>query len=136
MSHVRQQVRDAVVTALEPLGGVHASRLYPVQQDELPVFLVYLGDEEIEGDFQTLERRLEVVVEIVVDGQTFDNDLEDQVAAVEVALTGDLGQLVRDFRPTGIELSASVEGATAIGRARITFEALYRTSYSDPETAI
>jgi hypothetical protein len=136
MSHVRQQIRDAVAVALEPLGGVHKSRLYPVQPEELPVFLVYLGDESIEGDLTTMSRQLEVTVEIVAAGDDYDDQLESQLVDVEQALTGDLNGLVQAFTPTRIELTSSVEGAKPIGRSRVTFEALYRTSYTDPETSI
>lgn len=136
MSHVRKQIRDATALALASLGGVHASRMYPVQPDELPVFLVYGGNEEIAGDFQTLERRFQVIVEIIADGQGFDDTLDEQLVAVEEALSGDLSGLVVSFAPATIELSASVEGSTPIGRARITYEAVYRTSYTDVETSI
>lgn len=136
MSHVRKQIRDAVVTALTPLGGVHASRVYAVQPEELPVYLVYAGPEEITGDFQTLERRLQVIVEIVADGQDFDDTLDAQLVLVEEALTGDLSDLLVAMQPLSIEVLATAEGATPISRARITFEALYRTSYTDPETSI
>lgn len=136
MSHVRAQIRAATVAALEPLGGVYASRLRPVQPEELPVFLVYLGDEAIEGNFTVLERRLEVVVEIIAHGQDFDETIEQQLVAVEAALTGTLDDLVVAFQPTAISLTSSSEGASPIGRARITYEALYRVSYTDPETSI
>lgn len=136
MSHVRQQIRTAVVAALESLGGVHASRVYPISADELPVYLVYLGDESIDGDFQTLTRTLEVVVEVVTAGQTFDEAAEDAIVAVEQRLTGDLSGLVIALRPASISLSMSAEGDAPIGRARIAFEALYRTSYTNPEVSI
>jgi len=136
MSHVRTQIRQAVVAALEPLGGVHASRFYPIQPDELPVLLVYMGDEEMAGDFQNQERTLRVIVEIVADGQFFDDTLDDQLVGVEETLSGDLDGLVRAFYPVSVEVSAGVEGANTIGRARVTFEALYRTSYTDSETSI
>jgi hypothetical protein len=136
MSHVRHQVRQAVVDALETLGGVHASRLYPISPDELPVYLVYLGEESLEGDFQTLTRTLTVIVEVVTDGQDFDEGIEDAIVEVESRVNGDLDGMVISIRPASIELIPSMEGAKPVGRARISFEAVYRTSYSDPETSI
>jgi len=51
MSHARQQVRDAVVTAVTGLTTtstrVYASRVYP--HDSLPSLAVYTLEEEISG---------------------------------------------------------------------------------------
>lgn len=136
MSHVRQQILDATAAALADLGGVFKSRFYPVDPVELPVFLIYAGDEEIEGDFTKEERRFQVIVEIVADGQWADETLHTSLAAVETRLTGTLSSLVVQFAPVTITATTSVEGAKPIARLRITYEAMYRTSYTDPETSI
>jgi hypothetical protein len=136
MSHVRTQIRAAAVLALAPLGGVHASRLYALQPAELPALLVYTADEEIEGDFDLQQRALDLVVEIVVAGPSFDAAIDDQLIGVEKLLTGTLSGLCVSVVPVSISVSASPEGQTPIGRARVVFRALYRTSYTDPETAI
>lgn len=136
MSHVRTQIRDAVVGALTPVAPVHASRFYAVQPDELPAFFVYTGDEQIEGDLDTLSRALQVIVEIIAAGPDFEDTLDEYIALAETALTGDLTALIVHLQPVAITLTASAEGSTTIGRARMTFEAAYRTSYDDPETSI
>lgn len=136
MSHVRAQIRTAVVAALGSLGGVYASRIRSFQPDELPAFLVYTQNEEIESDFSYHARALQVVVEIHVDGQDFDAALDEQIAAVEIALSGDLSGLVQSFVPISIETSHSAEGAAPVGRARITYEARYRTAFADPELSL
>lgn len=136
MSHVRQQIRDAVIAALADLGGVHKSRFYPIQPDELPVYLVYSGGEEIEGQFDALERTYSVVIEVVADGQWLDETLDDCLASIETRVTGTLSGLVLSFTPVSISTSGSVEGAKPIGRLRVTYEAVYRTSFTNPAISI
>lgn len=136
MSHVRQQIRDAVVAALSDLGGVHKSRFYPIQPDELPVYLVYSGDEELEGGFDTLERRYAVVIEIVADGPWLDEALDDCLASVESRITGTLSGLVVSMTPVQITMTASAEGAKPVGRLRVAYEAVYRTSFTNPAASI
>jgi hypothetical protein len=137
MSHVRQQIRAAVVAALTPIATTVASRIWPLDQSALPVLLVYSGSEEIEGaEFGAMDRRYDVNVEAVVAGENYDDTIDGLLVQIEQALNGDLGGLVLSMTATGIEVSASAEGSTALARARITFEAQYRTSYADPETSI
>lgn len=142
MSHVRTQIRDRVVTLLTPLGTVYASRIHPIAEDALPVFLVYTNAEQIDLEgaaFNTLERRLEVVVEIVAQATAdLDDTLDAKLALVEAALAADFtlnGKAVASM-PASIEISMSMEGAQPIGRARLTYAVLYRTSSTDPTVAI
>ena len=137
MSHVRKQIRDAAASALASLGGVHTSRVYPVQPDELPVLLVYTADEQIEGNLSAMDRRLELVVECVAQGESVEDELDTLLAGVEQALDDStLGGVVVSLMPTSISVILSAEGSAPIGRTRITYEALYRTSFADPETSI
>jgi hypothetical protein len=136
MSHVRTQIRDAVVALLP--GTVLPSRVYPT--DSLPCTLVYTNAESDEqGAFGAIDRRLEVVVECIAQAteDDIDTDLDAMFAAVEVALSAtSLGGLIREIALAGIDVTLSAEGAAPIGRGRMTFAALYRTSYGDPTTSI
>jgi hypothetical protein len=136
MSHVRTQIRNAVVALLP--GTVHAARVYPVDEATLPVTLVYTnGETDEQSEFRTLGRTLEVMVECVVQASDLDTALDARFIAVEQALADtDLGGLCVSFSLTGIEITLSAEGAAPIGRGRMTYAALYRTSYSDPTTSI
>jgi hypothetical protein len=136
MSHVRRQIRDAVADALDDLGGVYKSRLYPIQAAELPVYLVYSGDEEIEGQFDSIERTFDVVIEVVADGEGFDDTLDDSLAAIETRLNGTLSGLVISFTPVQVTATGSMEGSKPIGRLRVTYEAVYRTSHTNPAISI
>lgn len=134
MSHVRTQIRTAIAAALAPVATTHVARVYQIDPATLPVLLVASGPEAIEGQLDTLYRRYQVIVEAVTSGT--DDALDALLVGVEEALTGDLGGLVVHLQPVSVEISNSAEGSAPIGRARITYEALYRTSYADPETSI
>jgi hypothetical protein len=134
VSHVRTQIRNAVAALLP--GTVYKSRVWPVEQTELPVLLVYTGSEaDRAGDMQSLERTLDVIVECVTQGT--DDEMDAQFVLVEQALADtDLGGLALMFTLTGIEVTVSAEGSAPIGRGRMTYSAMYRTTYADPETSI
>lgn len=138
MTHLRKQVRDAVVSRLEPLGGVYVSRVHPIEVDALPVFLISAGNETLQAQqFGALARTFNVNVEIRFDGDPLDDTLDALLVSVEQTLTGNLGGLVALFVPTEIEqptVIASSDGP--IGSARITFQATYRTGINAPESII
>lgn len=134
MSHVRKQIREAVATALGAVATTYVSRVWPVEQGNLPVLLVYSGAEQIEGEPYAMDRRYAVVVEAIAEGN--DDALDDLLVGIETGLTGDLGGLVVHMQPVSVEITNSAEGSAPIGRARITYEALYRTSYADPQNTI
>ena len=54
MSHVRKQIRDAVVTALTGLSTtgsrVYKSRIYPLETGKLPGLAIYTKSEEIQNN--------------------------------------------------------------------------------------
>lgn len=137
MSHVRTQIRDAAATALAGVGTVIKSRVYPVSEDALPVLLVYADNETITlTDLRSLERNLSLVVECVVQAADLDTALDPLLVGVETALTANtLGGIVLRLLPAQLDVTLSGEGAAPIARARLTFEALYRTSITDPETS-
>lgn len=136
MSHLRTQIRDAAAALLP--GTVYTARVYPVQEASLPVTLVVVGQEEIEAeDFGVLNRRLAIIIECIVQGDDLDAALNSALVGVEAALgNSTLGGRVLHLLPVSIEVTQSAEGSAPIGRARMTYEALYRTSPADPETII
>lgn len=136
MSHVRTQIRQAAAAALESVAAVETSRVYPLAEAELPILLVYTNGEEIESlDLQTLDRRLELVVDCYA--RDIGDSLDALLAGVESALNdNELGGLTRPLRPSRIEMIASAEGSAPIGRLRLTYEAHYATSFADPETSL
>jgi hypothetical protein len=138
VSHLRKQIRDAVVTRLASLGGVHVSRVHPVAQDALPVFLVQMGAESIAAQqFQALSRTLAVTIDVRFDGDQLDDALDALLVSIEAALNGNLGGLVVLFVPTEIDSpTLSSSGNAPLGSARITYQATYRTGLTTPEATI
>jgi hypothetical protein len=138
MSHVRKQIRDAAVAALASLGGVHATRTVPVDQAELPVILVYTNSEQIERMAVGLyARTLELVVEIVAKGRAVDDELDGLLVSVEPLLNANrLGGLCRPLVLNSISVDVDASGETPIGRARVTYSAVYQTAHADTETSV
>ena len=136
MSHARTQIRKKAAELLAPVAPVHCTRVLPIEQASLPVLLVSTATEEIEGQFGVLDRRLELIVEAVTATQPVDDALDALIVEIESALTGDLEGLVASCNPASIEVSASDEGNTLMGRARVIFSVVYRTAYADPETSV
>lgn len=139
MSHVRTQIRDAVAEALAPIAFVHRSRYWPLEMGELPAILVYAGSEESEASsFDVLERRLQVIVEIISQASPPDTTMDDLIVRAEAALGTDvgLGGKALHCLLAATDISVSGEGSAPITRARMTYVAHYRTSFADPETPL
>lgn len=147
MSHVRQQIRDAVVTRLTGLlttaARVKAARLFPYSDAELPALAIYTTSEEIDHDSDTMGGKLTRTVELTVEGRvktaaTPENTLDTIAAEVEAAIETDptLTNLVEDMflDTTNIEIDAGTE--TPVGVITLTFSVIYRTAATDPTTAI
>ena len=139
MSHVRTQIRTAV-TALLPSdeATVLTARILPLEQADLPAFLVYTGSERIQrGGFEALDRVVEVAIECLAKGADVDDQLDALLALAEAAVSGQtLGGRAVPMIPSKIEFDVSADGSVPIGRARLTYEVIYRTSLTDPETRI
>lgn len=137
MSHVRKQIRDAVVAAVGGVATAIASRVYPLAEPDLPILLVYTNDEEIIGGTMGAYRRaLDVIVEIVARGDDHDDAIDALIVGVEQALNQNkLGGLCKPLAPTAISISTDV-GSAPIGRARLTYRATYFTEHATPETAV
>ena len=144
MAHVRAQIRDAVATALTGLGAtVIKSRFFPNDEASLPVFLVYTVNEAVDlgmaSGSDTMFRRLSVIVDAsaIDDEQTLDDTLDNFAVSIETALAGNTySSIALDTDLTSTEINTSTEGRQPLGTVRLTFEVLYRTSKTNPATAV
>jgi len=142
MSHARQQIRDAVVTAVTGLAAtgsnVFAGRVYPMTAAELPGICVYTMNETSELMTKTtLMRQVQVNVEAYVKATDDFEDVVDDIAAeVEAAIEGDaaLPALVKDIHATEFEKDLIKDGEKPVGMGVITFTATYTTNPNDPQT--
>lgn len=142
MSHLRTQIRNAVVATLGLTGSrVYASRRHPVEADKLPALCVYAFDEtsELHGKAaaatRPLLRQLNMAVEAVAQANdNVDDSLDVICGDVEVALGADptLGGLAYDCHLTGTKIAIVATGDRTTAHALMTFTVFYRTRAADP----
>ena len=147
MAHVRSQIRDAVVAALENLpttgSRVYAGRTRPLAKDHAPTILVYAIEESSDVDAMganaTLFRNLTLAVEgRVIGAETPDAALDRIAAEVEPAIVADptLGGIAREVTLTATRINAQAPGESQAGEIRMEFRVQYRTIESAPQTAV
>jgi len=148
MPHVRTQIRNSVASALTGLAttgtNVHLSRLWPLQQTDLPALLVYTTSDQVDYERSTigrprlLWRELDLVVEARASGASGLDDTLDQIETEVIAalnLDVTLGGLSKDIELAGSEIDFD-QAETPVGTNKITFRVAYRYREDDPNTAL
>lgn len=146
MSHVRQQIRDDIVTTLTGLvttgSNVFRSRIFPLEQTNLPALCIYTKSETSEYDTiglpRSVNRILDVAVEAYVKGvSNYDNTLDTIAVEVEEAIAADvtLGGVAKDAQITAFEADFAGDGEQPVAVGRFTVTVEYRTVENDVETA-
>jgi hypothetical protein len=147
MSHVRQQIRDDIVTTLTGLtttgSNVFRSRIFPLEETNLPALCIYTKSETSEYDTiglpRSVNRVLDVAVEAYVKGvSNYDNTLDTIAVEVEEAIAADvtLGNLAKDAQITAFEADFAGDGEQPVAVGRFTVTVEYRTVENDVETAV
>lgn len=147
MSHIKTQIRDAIVAKLiagvpTVSGRVFASRVLPLK--DVPALIVFADDEEAEivnvGFPSVLQRMLKVMVIArvkMIDG--YDDALDDLQLEIEQALS----QTVQDYTLGGLVqrviLMSSRQDFDSMGDQNVAelnlmFRADYRTQVNTPDT--
>jgi len=146
--HVRQQIRDAVVTLVTGLTttgtNVFASRVWPIQPASLPGLLVYLERDDVEYVTMGLGNRrqartAEIIIEALVQGTSnIDNTLDTIGKEVETALAADpvLSGLAKEIRLDSAEFTFEGQGEKPLASNRMTFSVDYQTAENDPTVVI
>lgn len=155
--HLRKQIRDATREALLGLyttgPNVHVSRRKPfVSGDQIPALCIYtLAEEsgaETMGPARRLQRMLDLVVEIVVAANDDMDDLIDRIALeVETAMQTTGKGLVwgRSEGSEGLAYDATLvrtavglhpdqQPAYATGFGMLVYRVAYRSAAADPST--
>jgi len=146
MSHVRQQIRDDIVTTLTGLAttgsNVFRSRIFPLEETNLPALCIYTKSETSEYDTiglpRSVNRVLDVAVEAYVKGvSNYDNTLDTIAVEMEEAIAADitLGGLAKDAQITAFEADFAGDGEQPVAVGRFTVTVEYRTVENDVETA-
>jgi len=135
--HVRKQIRDAVVTLLTGLTttgtNVFASRVWPLNENDLPCLLVFATDEQSErrsmgGGY---DRELNLVIQGIVRTAeaTLDDALDTIALEVETVMNADrkFGGLASQSYLRATELTLDGEGDKPHGLIRLTYAVRYQT---------
>lgn len=147
VDHVRQQIRDRIVTNVTGLTTtgtrVFKSRVYPLNADTMPALLVYSTSEDSEIDVMgspgVLNRILSIAIEGYVRNITvYDNLIDDICQEVEIAMAGDqtINGLAKNSFLANTEITYNSEGDQAIGVVTMNYVVQYRTSTSAPSVAL
>ena len=145
--HVRRQIRVAAVAALTGLSTtgarVYASRVYPLQDADLPALRIYTQEEAVQlaslGVSRRRERTLDLVVEACAKAVSGLDDTLDQIQKeVEIALDANqgLGGLCKYVELKGVADALEGEAEKPVGVKRMVFEVLYYTALGAPDTAL
>jgi hypothetical protein len=146
VAHVRKSIRDRIVSVLTSnvtlvRTRVYGTRVYPLNEAELPAITVYSGSEvsnRLNMGLNDLNRSLSVEVDIYIRATgTFDDDVDAIAVQVEEAIAGDftVNGLAKEAVLTGTDIQFSGDAEQPIGVAKPTFTVRYVTALTDVEAA-
>lgn len=146
MAHVRQQIRERIVSVLNSnvtlvSNRVYGTRVYSFSEADLPAITVYAGSET--SGLQTVGLKTsQRIVSIQVDAYVratsdFDDDVDAIAVQIEEAIANDftVNGLAKTAVLSSTEMNFSGEAEQPIGSARLTFDVRYDTAINDVETA-
>jgi hypothetical protein len=145
--HVRMQIRNQVVTQLTGLtttaARVFDSRVYPLEDANLPALLIYTKSETSEpieiGTNRTSERLLSLNIEAYVKSTTnFEDTLDTICKEVEQAIASDptLSGKAKDCYLESTEIEFNAEGEKPLAFATLTFLTSYYVQEQSPDVAV
>ena len=146
-NHIRQQIRERVGTVLTGLtttgSNVYQSRVYPLQETNLPALLIYTKTETSEPlvihTDRLLERNLSLVVEAFVKANSNFDDTVDTIAKeVEEAMAADttINGLAKDAFLESTDIDFNSEAENPVGFASLTFLIKYYVLETNPDVAV
>jgi len=144
MSHLRQQIREAIVTDLGTLSSptltVFDTPPRATPPNSFPAALVFSGDETIDYISKTLgtrtqERILTVSIDLQVEQNTgFAGQLDTIAVEIEIKFAGSrLGGLIKKMNLASISTATTGEGEKTIATAKLVYLVNYTIIENDPE---
>jgi len=144
MAHLRQLIRDNVVSALTGLPStgtkVYKSRVYPIDNNSLPSLAVYTLSEDSAyltiTPPRTIDRKVSVAVEIYVKAVSgYDDSLDTICSEIEAALYTDAtrGGYAKDTRVVAFEADFSGNADQPMMAGRLTIDVHYTSVEGSPE---
>ena len=145
MAHVRQQIREQVGTTLTGLtttgSNVFQSRVYPLENTNLPCLLIYTKTESSEpvdiGTNRPMQRELSLAVECYVKATSnFDDTIDTIAEEVEKAISADptLSSKAKDTYLASTDIDFTAEGEKPLAFMTLTFNVEYYTQEQNPDT--
>ena len=146
-NHIRQQIREkigATLTGLTTTGSnVFESRVYPLENANLPALIIYTKEESSEpiviGTQRVMSRELAVVVEGYAKATSnFDDTIDTISKEVEAAIAADrtLDGLAKDTYLESTEIEFNAEGEKPLGYVSLTFLTNYYVKENAPDVAV
>ena len=146
-NHVRQQIREKIGTTLTGLtttgSNVFESRVYPLENANLPALIIYTKEESSEpiviGTQRLMSRELSVVVEGYAKATSnFDDTIDTISKEVEEAIAADrtLDGLAKDCYLESTEIEFNGEGEKPLGYVSLTFLTNYYVKEKNPDVAV
>ena len=146
-NHVRQQIREKIGTTLTGLtttgSNVYQSRVYPLENINLPALVIYTKSETSEpiviGTNRVMSRELSVIVEGYVKATSnFDDTIDTISKEVEAAIAADrtLDGLSKDCYLESTEIEYTGEGEKPLGYVSLTFITKYYVQETNPDVAV
>ena len=146
-NHVRQQIREKIGTTLTGLtttgSNVFESRVYPLENANLPALIIYTKEESSEpiviGTQRLMSRELSVVVEGYAKATSnFDDTIDTISKEVEAAIAADrtLDGLAKDTYLESTEIEFNAEGEKPLGYVSLTFLTNYYVKENAPDVAV
>jgi hypothetical protein len=146
-NHVRQQLRENVAVLLTGLfftgSSVFQSRVYPVQEGELPCLLISTEEELVENLTMSFPRRqsrritlsVKALAKTVID---LDDVLDGICKEVESVLSTNrnMSGLAKDTQLKSTVTGLSGEGERPVGVAQMRFEVVIHTREDAPDVAV
>ncbi len=144
--HVRKQIRAAAVTALTGLTTtgtrVYDSRVYPMQDAQLPGLRIDTADEQISissmGVGRLCERTLDLMVQACVkENDTYSDTIDTIIKEVEIAISANQGiGGAKYVQLKSINVANAGEGEKPVAVATMGFEVFYITALGAPDVAL
>ena len=146
-NHIRQQIREKFGTLLTGLtttsSNVYQSRVYPLENANLPALIIYTKSEESEPIVIGTDRVMSRLLSVVVEGYTkatsnFDDTIDTISKEVEAAIAADrtLDGLAKDTYLESTEIEFNAEGEKPLGYVSLTFLTNYYVKENAPDVAV
>lgn len=144
-NHVRQQLREAVATAVTSLTTtgtrVYQSRYYPLQTSELPCLVISTDGDQVENLTVHSPSEQQRTTRVRIDGyarsvSSVDDTLDLISKEVEIAISSSSTAIVKGLMYIGSQIDTEVIGDQPVGKVSMLFTKDLYTLSNAPDVLI